>query len=71
MGYREGREYRPGRENGRCERGYYVACGGRDGSRAESGRVKKTEKIHRVVFSGVHHRTSAGIKVGLEVQNIS
>lgn len=55
MGYREGGEYRPGRENGGCERGYYVACGGRDGSRAESGRVKKTEKIHRVVFSGMHH----------------
>lgn len=48
-----------------------MACSGRDGSRAESGRVKKTEKIHRVMFSGVHHRTPAGIKVGLKVQNIS
>lgn len=71
MGYRERREHRPGRENGRRERGYYVACSGRDGSRAESGRVKKTEEIHCVMFFGVHNRTSAGIKVGLEVQNIS
>lgn len=55
MGYREGGEYRPRRENGGCERGYYVARGGRDGSRAESGRVKKTEKIHRAVFFRVHN----------------